>query len=187
MPFSYFKEIYCINLDSRPDRWDIVKEEFRKVDLLEKVRRIPGVEHEEGIIGCTMAHVSLVRHAKKKQLSNILIFEDDVKFIYHPRRNLKAAVKKLDKTNWGLFYLGSSAKNPIYKHSNHLVTSTGFLTTHAYAINSIAYDSIINHRWIWKLSNTDGMSDNDLRIAKHIDRFYQDILGTNFPIFISTL
>ena len=30
-PFDYFDKIFCINLDSRPDRWKQVQTEFDKV------------------------------------------------------------------------------------------------------------------------------------------------------------
>ena len=38
-PFDYFDKIFCINLDSRPDRWESVQKEFDKVGILDRVER----------------------------------------------------------------------------------------------------------------------------------------------------
>ncbi len=38
-PFDYFDKIFCINLDSRPDRWKQVQKEFDKVGILDRVER----------------------------------------------------------------------------------------------------------------------------------------------------
>ena len=38
-PFDYFDKIFCINLDSRPDRWEQVQKEFDKVGILDRVER----------------------------------------------------------------------------------------------------------------------------------------------------
>lgn len=39
-PFDYFDKIFCINLDSRPDRWELVQGEFRKVGIFDRVKRV---------------------------------------------------------------------------------------------------------------------------------------------------
>ena len=38
---NYFDKIYCINLDSRPERWDECLVEFNKLEL--EVERVEGV------------------------------------------------------------------------------------------------------------------------------------------------
>tara|TARA_Y100001933_G_scaffold265198_1_gene336818 strand:- start:3881 stop:4603 length:723 start_codon:yes stop_codon:yes gene_type:complete len=40
-PFDYFDKIYCINLDSRADRWEQVQTEFEKIGIENKVIRVP--------------------------------------------------------------------------------------------------------------------------------------------------
>jgi hypothetical protein len=43
-PFDYFDAIYCINLDRRTDRWEAVKREFAKIDILDRVIRFSAIE-----------------------------------------------------------------------------------------------------------------------------------------------
>lgn len=38
-PFDYFDKIYCINLDSRTDRWERTQTEFEKVGIENRVTR----------------------------------------------------------------------------------------------------------------------------------------------------
>ena len=40
--FDYFDKIFCINLDSRPDRWELAQSEFDKVGILDRVERVSG-------------------------------------------------------------------------------------------------------------------------------------------------
>ena len=38
-----FEKLYCINLDSRPDRWALAQEEFKKYGIEDIVERFPGL------------------------------------------------------------------------------------------------------------------------------------------------
>ena len=38
-PFDFFEDIFCINLDSRKDRCELVNEEFKKIGIENKVKR----------------------------------------------------------------------------------------------------------------------------------------------------
>ena len=40
---SLFKDIYCINLTSREDRWHQVQKSFSQIGIKEKVQRFPAV------------------------------------------------------------------------------------------------------------------------------------------------
>jgi GR25 family glycosyltransferase involved in LPS biosynthesis len=52
-PFDYFDKIYCINLDSRPDRWEQAKSEFEKVGILDRVERFSACVGNEIVNGST--------------------------------------------------------------------------------------------------------------------------------------
>ena len=53
---KYFDKIYCINLDSRPDRWKECLEEFKKIGIDDIVERFPAAELTPGIAGCTKSN-----------------------------------------------------------------------------------------------------------------------------------
>ena len=73
-------KIYCINLDSRPDRWDECQVEFTKIGIQDKVERLPAYEMSPGIAGCSKSHLECIKLAKSNNHKNVLILEDDIKF-----------------------------------------------------------------------------------------------------------
>lgn len=50
-PFDYFDKIYCINLDSRPDRWELAQKEFKKIGILDRVERFSACIGKEIVNG----------------------------------------------------------------------------------------------------------------------------------------
>ena len=59
-----FDKIYCINLDSRPDKWKMCVEEFEKYNILDLVERVPAIYHNNGYFGCTSSHLKCMELAK---------------------------------------------------------------------------------------------------------------------------
>ena len=54
--------IFYINLDHRTDRRQDIEEQLKLYDIpMEKVTRSPGISHEYGFIGCTMAHLNVLK------------------------------------------------------------------------------------------------------------------------------
>lgn len=97
--------IYVINLDHRPEKWDLTKREFNKRhcfpnrvsafhgwELTELDKQLlkgpylnsprqPGhVEIKDGAIGCLLSHVAIYKDAYERGFSNIWICEDDIRF-----------------------------------------------------------------------------------------------------------
>ena len=79
--FDYFDEIYCINLDSRPDRWQHAQLEFKKAGIEDRVQRFSAIKENDGRVGVIKSNLAIVKMAKEKNLKNVLVFEDDVEFI----------------------------------------------------------------------------------------------------------
>ena len=59
---KYFDKVYCINMDKRPDRWEQAQIEFKKLGIENDVIRWSGVENEDGNLGCTLSHLSIIKH-----------------------------------------------------------------------------------------------------------------------------
>ena len=76
--FDYFDEIYCINLDRRPQRWEMAQKEFDKLGILDKVKRFSAIDDLGGKRGCFESHMKIIHMAKENKLDNVFIFEDDV-------------------------------------------------------------------------------------------------------------
>ena len=79
--FDYFDEIFCINLDTRIDRWQHAQEEFKKIGILDRVHRFSAIKDKDGRIGLIKSNLEIIKYAKNKKLNNVLIFEDDFEFL----------------------------------------------------------------------------------------------------------
>lgn len=147
---KHFDKIYCINLDTRPDRWEQCVKEFQRIGIEDLVERFPAVHLTPGIAGCTKSHYEIVKLAKKNNYKNVLIFEDDVSFTDNNFFDiLEKSFSQLTSQNldFDLLYLGGNLKpdNTInYLIDDNLAKLTYCKTTHAYAINSSVYNKFIN-------------------------------------------
>jgi hypothetical protein len=66
---------YCINLDSRPDKWKDTQRAFEGTGL--KLQRFSAIKHAEGWKGCGASHVAIAREAAARGLPWVLVMEDD--------------------------------------------------------------------------------------------------------------
>lgn len=88
---SYFDAIFCINLDSRPDRWQLCLAEFAAHDIV-NVERVPGCPSKNpgrspdghwigGHDGCTRSHRELLKRIAAGPHERVLVLEDDVQVL----------------------------------------------------------------------------------------------------------
>ena len=74
-------KIFYINLDKREDRKEEIERELTNYGLDMISERIQAVETPgQGILGCTISHLSAIKLAKERNYTNILILEDDFQF-----------------------------------------------------------------------------------------------------------
>jgi len=150
-PFDIFDGILVINIDRHLDRWVKFKEEADSYGFGNKVHRIKGERFTKTPYGCALAHKRCLDYAKEKGWSNVLIFEDDVKFIYSDtyfRKVMKkvAADKRIVTGDWDILYLGISARSILSKKEikftpGDLIGSRDkWYGRFAYAVNSNNYD-----------------------------------------------
>ena len=141
MFFDQFDEIYCINLDSRGDRWWDVQHEFDKVGISKRVKRFKAIvgdginSFQKAENGCRLSHCEIIKQAKERGLKNVLIFEDDVVFVSQPP-------EVLIPSDYALFYLGFYFVRGSFRKvdDNFLLLGKGCYALHAYAVNSTYYD-----------------------------------------------
>lgn len=178
-PFNFFSNIFCINLDTRPDRWKSFQKETDIYNM--GVERISGVvytghadRHRNACTGNHLAHAECIKKAKQDDASNVLIFEDDVNFFLGKiptEEVLQHAIESLP-SNWGLFYLGINMDVfKAHRYGNYLAKIDGGFSTHAYAINSYLFDTIIR-------------ANEDVNLI-HNDVWYSQNIHTHYPCFVS--
>lgn len=142
--FDYFEDIFCINLDYRTDRWKHAQSEFKKVGILDRVKRFSALEEEDGRLGIIRSNLAIVKQAKLKGLKNVLIFEDDVKFLNrNPEKYLRKAISQIGDKEWYLFYLGANTHEKLEKLSKNLIIIKNAYAVHSMAYNSRVYDIFI--------------------------------------------
>jgi GR25 family glycosyltransferase involved in LPS biosynthesis len=75
-------KVYYINLDYRTDRREQIEKELEKMKIPKnKIERFTAINYPNGYIGCTLSHFEIIKNAINNDYNNIIIFEDDFKFI----------------------------------------------------------------------------------------------------------
>lgn len=146
-PFDYFEEIYCINLDHRTDRWKLAQEEFEKLGIKDKVKRFSAIKDDDGRVGIIKSNMEVVKLAKKRNLKNVLVFEDDVKFIFEnkPLENLEKAITQAKNVKWKLFYLGANTHSKLIKVNKNLILLKNAFAVHSMAYHHTMYDKFLSY------------------------------------------
>lgn len=79
--FDFFERIYCINLDTRPDRWNKVAKVFEQLWIADRVTRFPAIRHSKNWhVWCMLSHRAILEEVSREKLANVLVFEDDIVF-----------------------------------------------------------------------------------------------------------
>ncbi len=155
---KYFSRIFCINLARRPDRmqyfYNVSKflefdyERIEGVDgsLIEFKNPLNIAHFHAGDVGCTLSHLKTVKRAKELNLSNYLVFEDDMEPAADFIDNFKDFMDQVP-ANWDMIYFGVNADNgnPEKISKNIFRLSKGY-TTHAIAVKNTMYDAMIE-KW----------------------------------------
>jgi GR25 family glycosyltransferase involved in LPS biosynthesis len=115
--------IYCINLDVRKEKWEAVKQQLSRQNLL--ANRVPAINgwteltkydrrklraKDKGLgpgrIGCFLSHLSVLKNAADRGFDRILVLEDDAEFTA-PMQEVSGYVEKLTKhdPDWDILYL----------------------------------------------------------------------------------
>lgn len=180
--FNYFDGIFFINMDHRKDRLESAIEEFKKQDI--NATRYPGCKvyiselhpsaydklvsphkfktpYIESSIGCKTSQYNIIRLAKERRYKNVLIFEDDIQFLFNKEKTqeiLNGALKELPEDYDLLYFSGNHLKTlETIQDKNFILRTKGTLTCHAYCINSKIFDYLL---------------DNMMKVGIEIDNYY---------------
>lgn len=200
-PFDFFDRIFCVNLDSRPDRWEESLSEFKKVGIDDKVERLSGVildtNHPmKGRGGVTSSFRKIwhevtyenerlsvaTMHGLKSE--NVLIFEDDVLFTDEAVESLSKSVSDLSKQDWDMFYLGVSVdagrshESPAFER----VTNSLLRCKNCQCLHAVAYNAkILPH--LLEMVPDKNFILNWLAHNKSIDWWIMENIQENFNVF----
>lgn len=148
-PWKFFDVIYCISVDNRIDRRELVKRQFAAVGLLKRVEFVLVTRHpdnrEKGIFE---SHLICLKKGLAAGAKTILIFEDDVFFRHFDPFVLSAACQHLaSMQNWSGLFLGCIT-NGSRRTSVHSLARVQYrCLTHAYALSASAASRVIRAEW----------------------------------------
>ena len=180
--------ILVVNLKERIDRWEKTSSFIESIGQLDKLHRIDAVKGVDlpsfgkapwftsntpknagrlraGAAGCCLSHKKAIQYAQKKGFSNVLILEDDARFIDDLTGDFGNLIGDfLFKNRFTLFYLGFYRKKCPYRKEievksgiqNMMIAEIlGPLMFHAVVVNHSAFESMLNSLpsendiWAW--------------------------------------
>jgi GR25 family glycosyltransferase involved in LPS biosynthesis len=146
-------KIYYINLDYRIDRREQffrqIETHFKDGILENRIERFPAIKHDQGLLGCSMSHLEVIKNAKATCARYVLVFEDDFEFIVS-RETFESNITKLFEqvANYSLDFkvvmLAYNANNRSEIANNDILDSTTEVQTcSGYLVNGAYYDELI--------------------------------------------
>lgn len=134
---------FCLNQESRPDRWSQAQEEFCRVGLTD-VQRFLSIPADQPNQSFCLSQYAMLKAFLATGAKTAILFEDDV--VFGNLDYLESAIGELPtdwRDSWDILYLGANItdmvfgikENPPTRYSEHLWRVERAWTSHA-----IAYD-----------------------------------------------
>jgi glycosyl transferase family 25 len=140
-------KIFVINLKSQPERLEQFYRDMKDFGIQpDQIELFDAVYGEYGI-GCTASHIEILKIAKRRDYKNVLIFEDDFKFLIS-KEKFDSKIKEffnIYNLDWKVLMLSYNNINNEIKPFNDLIGITNNTqTTSGYLANSKYFDQLIN-------------------------------------------
>lgn len=147
--WDFFDRIYCISVDERSDRRELVRKQFADVGLLDRVEFVIVARHpqnpEQGIFE---SHLICLNRGLSAGAKHILVFEDDVFFRGFDPGRLDRACRQLEQgEQWNGLFLGCLTRGSRRTTSRALVKIRYRCLTQAYALNRDFAKRIAREKW----------------------------------------
>jgi GR25 family glycosyltransferase involved in LPS biosynthesis len=145
-------KIYYINLDHRTDRRTEIENEFAShfggTILEQRIERFPAIKHQNGLFGCSISHLEVIKRAKASGSKYVIVFEDDFEFLVSKEIFTENINTLFQQVNNGLdFKVVMLAYNAINRseipNNTLLDITTESQTCSGYLVNSKYFDELI--------------------------------------------
>ena len=150
-----FDSIFIINLPERKDRRTAVVRELARVGVgLEpgKVELFAAVRPEQacgfpspGVRGCFLSHLGVLLEAKRRNVRNVLVLEDDLAITPLMDRYIEALASAMDRQGWDFLYLGHVEKVESGGPLELLPCTRPLVTAHFYAVSGKVLERLIDY------------------------------------------
>lgn len=153
---NFFDRTYVINLPHRVDRRKEMAKELKKagmpftlgkVELFSAIRpESPGSFESIGYRGCFLSHLNVLKQARDKGLSNVLVMEDDLELRKDFKQYEETILRELREQDWDIVHFGycGDANNndvsfPLLQQFSGEIIGSQF-----YAVNAKSFDRLID-------------------------------------------
>ena len=134
------------------------------------------LKYRIGALGCLKSHYEIMKISKQRGYKNVLILEDDTKFVYPENISLQDKLNSLSQqldqiiNVYGLLYfVGNHMPQGLKQISQNLLMTRHTLTTGSYLVSEKGIDLILE-----KLNGYN----------REIDVFYIEVLQSKIPCFV---
>lgn len=134
---------YCMNLDSRTDRWAQVSKDFERLRAVMdiNIERVSAIENTtQPQNGLTETFKSIIKLAKSRQLPYVLILEDDL-FVADPQKVIECLNNAPEE--WDILLGGVYYYVPNKEHDENWMLMKDFCSLHFIVISETIYDKIL--------------------------------------------
>ena len=150
--------IFYINLDKRTDRREHM-EALLSTYGLEAERFVAIPRPEQGILGCGLSHLAVLKLAKERNYQNVLIFEDDFTFLVSPE-TFREKIAHLFRENaipFDVCMLAYNMRESAPLESDVFMRAILAHTASAYLVQHHYYDKLIQlYEWAMPLLEQTG-------------------------------
>jgi len=172
-PFA--EEVVAICLEERPERTSYVSKELishgiRHSLLMNKINT------ENTKIGCFRSHIKAIQYAQSKNLSSVLIVEDDI-VIRDNIHELEKIGFPNNSNNWDILYLGGILTRYDGIDSTHKWVNGTIWCNHAYIVKQHMYKPILD--FIEAYPNLIELE------KKNIDFFYTEYIQPKYKCWLA--
>jgi hypothetical protein len=137
-PFA--EEVVVICLEERPDRTKYVSEHLTAHGINHSIL-LNKLNTEDTKVGCFRSHINAIRYAQNKNLSSVLILEDDVLI----RENIhELATIPFPEDDWDILYLGGILTKYDGIDGSHKWVKGTIWCNHAYLVKRDMYQRILD-------------------------------------------
>ena len=137
-PFA--EEVVVICLEERPERTKYVSEHLTAHGITHSIL-LNKINTEDTKVGCFRSHINAIRYAQGKNLSSVLILEDDVLI----RENIcQLATIPFPEDTWDILYLGGILTKYDGIDASHKWVKGTIWCNHAYLVKQHMYQCILD-------------------------------------------
>jgi hypothetical protein len=136
---------YCIHLSKRTDREENM---YKELDYFVPNQYIilEAEKHPIGKIGVSRSFKKAIREAKKNNLEQVLIFEDDVRFTSKSSREAFQRAMESLPDDWDILLGGIYADTNLFDYNDCMKKVESFSALHCVLMRDTVYDKILEHK-----------------------------------------